>query len=243
MSSVTFVSALLRSSEALEYHRKYFDLFEPLANSRINLVVFISDFLLAEAIERYPRVKFEPVVLEDLESYRAATADDIRLPDCHSPKDTKKYMAIINAKTELVLRAINLDIPKTTHYGWIDFGITHITDTPQECLTNLKNQCERLMTPLLAIPGIWQLGYGNLTAEVVWRFCGGLFVGDRESVREFCLLSSEVFAKTTKETGVAVWEVNTWARLEREHGWKPDWYQADHNKSMLVIPESYLQSS
>ncbi len=242
MSTVTLVTALLRSRDAIEYHRDYFTLFRPLAESGINLVVFLSEQLVSQARSMFPDIQFEPTALEDLESYKVATlTEGARLPEQHAAKDTKNYMGIINAKTELVLRAMRLpDKPKTTHYGWIDFGISHITSTPKECLAAFKAQCQKLSSPLLAIPGIWPLGFGNLDVQVIWRFCGGLFVGDRDSVRRFCLLSQDLFARTIKETGVVSWEVNTWARLERQYGWRPDWYQSDHNKTMLQIPDAFL---
>lgn len=245
MSSVTWVTALLKSKEGVEYHRRYFDLFRPLAESGLNLVVFMSEHLIPEASSLYPRIDFYPVILEDLESYRVTMTEGTRLPLLvGGPKDSKQYMAIINAKTELVLRAMNLDRPKTTHYGWIDFGISHITLTPADHLAHLKSQCERLVTPLLAIPGATQRPLLEvLTLGVSWRFCGGLFVGDAKSVKEFCELSNRVYKDTVEKTGIVVWEVNNWARLELEHGWQPDWFPANHNWTMLTIPEYFLSSN
>lgn len=244
MSTVTFVTALLKSSDGTEYHRKYFDLFRPLAESGLNLVVFMSSHLVPEAQAMYPDIHFEPVILEELQSYQATFPDEIQLPQHRSPKDTKNYMAIINGKTELVLRAMNLDRPKTTHYGWIDFGISHISKTPTVHLAQLRDQCSRLITPLLAIPGATSRPpLEHLTSGVFWRFCGGFFVGDAESVKQFCKLSTQVYINTTQKTGIAVWEVNTWARLELEYGWNPDWFPADHNPSMLRIPEYYLMQA
>ncbi len=238
-STVTFVTALLGSPGTIQ-HRKYFELFRPLAESGINLVVFMSEHLMPVATSEYPNVEFEPVVLEELKAYQTAMTENAQLPQHHDAKDTKLYMAIINSKNDLVLKAMSLNRPKTTHYGWIDFGIIHITSTPRETLAILKAQCERLKSPLMAIPGIWGRGQGHLTAAVVWRFCGGLFVGDMKSVKRFCLLARDAFALCVKQTGIVAWEVNTWARLELEYGWNPDWFFADHDISMLRIPDRYL---
>lgn len=246
MSTTTLVTALLNSADVKAEYRdpsKYFELFKPLAESGINLIVFMSAHLMPNAVSLYPGVRFEPVILEELESHQVAFSDNTRLPDHHNAvKDTRTYMAIINAKTELMLRAIKLDRPKTTHYGWIDFGISHVLSDPATCLARLKHQCEHLLSPLLVIPGCWaSVSHEQLTRGVVWRFCGGFFVGDVDSVRRFCELAAMAYQTAVKKTGVVTWEVNTWARLELEYGWKPEWFQADHNDSMLCIPAQNLR--
>lgn len=240
--SALFTTALILPVEHFRNSSWYLDRFNFLAKSGLNLVAYVSPHLIEEAKARYPDIRFEPVILEDLESYRIAmSSNETQLPGARSSdKDTKLYMAIINAKTELVLRTMNNNSGHS-HYGWIDFGIAHISRDPVGDLTKLKSQCERLISPLLAIPGIWHnANLESLTLHVVWRFCGGLFIGDEQSVREFHRLSIQALRDAIEKTGIVVWEVNIWARMELEYGWKPDWYPADHNETMLVIPERFL---
>jgi hypothetical protein len=43
-----------------------------------------------------------------------------------------------------------------------------------------------------------------------------------------------------EETKQLVWEVNFWSWLETVQHWKPIWYPADHNDSILRIPSRYF---
>lgn len=239
MSSYTFVSAFLSPTGDTEKSAKYFELFTPLAASGLNLIVFMSEHLIPMASAKFPGVKFEAVVLEELGSYQSTMRDGVNLAPNRGPDDTLIYMAIINSKTELMIRALNLDRPKTSHYGWIDFGISKITPRSELFFDLLNRQCQNLSTPLLAIPGNWGFEEGNLIEGIVWRFCGGLFMGDAESVRKFCLLANALYSKIILEKNIALWEVNIWAHMERE-GWKPNWFQANHDESMLCLPQHFL---
>lgn len=249
-SSVTFVSAFIEcvgEQRADEYaNERYFTLFEPLAKANLNLVVFISPHLLENARSRWPSVKFEPIVLSELETARIVkTHETITLPPIRTrDKDTVSYLTLINSKTELVRKVINDDSRvKTKYYAWIDFGISKVLrqQDPVKTLTELNNKIEttKFNEPFLAIPGCWSFGFNYPLSrrQVVWRFCGGFFVGDEKSIVNFDDLSQRVLDENLRKTGVLTWEVNTWATMEFEHGWKPNWYSADHNETMLTLPD------
>jgi hypothetical protein len=36
-----------------------------------------------------------------------------------------------------------------------------------------------------------------------------------------------------------IWETNVWAVLEDMFGWHPDWFKADHDDSILHIPDQW----
>jgi hypothetical protein len=36
-----------------------------------------------------------------------------------------------------------------------------------------------------------------------------------------------------------VWETNVWSLLEEYYGWRPDWFKADHNDSIIHIPDIF----
>ena len=59
-------------------------------------------------------------------------------------------------------------------------------------------------------------------------------MGDKQSILDFYDLYVEHAPRFFKETGKLVWEVNIWAWLESNTLWKPTWYLADHNDTMLV---------
>jgi len=39
-----------------------------------------------------------------------------------------------------------------------------------------------------------------------------------------------------------LWEVNVWAILEYEYGWNPTWYRANHDDSIVRIPDNAILS-
>ena len=97
----------------------------------------------------------------------------------------------------------------------------------------------------LVIPGCWSelptdLNTSTVLNSIHWRFCGGFFMGDRDSVMDFCTLYQTHFPRFLKEFSYMTWEVNFWAYMEHKiTGWKPQWYAADHNDSILHIPWEY----
>jgi hypothetical protein len=100
-----------------------------------------------------------------------------------------------------------------------------------------------LVEHFLSFPGCWDLGAGRayLHDAINWRYCGGFFLGDIESLQEFYRLYRIYFPKYLKETKTMLWEVNIWHKMELD-GWKCVWYKADHNDSILRIPSSFYTS-
>ena len=97
----------------------------------------------------------------------------------------------------------------------------------------------RLKGTVLAFPGCWQKGLGNPISGVCWRFCGGFFLGDRESLIKWSALYRAHFPTLVKSYGL-LWEVNTWTLLEQlnDPAFRPHWFKADHNDSIIRVPGS-----
>ena len=68
---------------------------------------------------------------------------------------------------------------------------------------------------------------------IYWRFCGGFFAGDLESLKlwwkEYQVYFVEYLAKYKKLT----WNVNFWAWIETVKRWEPKWYLANHNDTIV----------
>jgi hypothetical protein len=94
-----------------------------------------------------------------------------------------------------------------------------------------------LAPSFLAIPGCWDAmkpaDVDKYLDQIHWRFCGGFFIGDRDSVLELCDLVRQMLPFFIKNYRKLTWEVNFWAFLETIGGWTPAWYKADHNESIL----------
>lgn len=190
--------------------------------------------------------------------YANAVADNmdtstIALPEqAHSEKDTAAYMLLIMAKTEWVADVARLNPWNTTQFAWIDFSIAYIFYDRIQCQSEIC-RISRTRTTHLCLPGctpyldpfppyIAQLSVDELHSVCpallqwpCWRFCGGLFVGDADSVIEFDTLCRTQFPIFLCKYRRLVWEVNFWAWLESAvPTWRPIWYEADHNDSMLT---------
>lgn len=242
MTSTTVVTALIDPT-GVQSHRNlevYLNKFRFIAQAGFaNLVVYINPHLIDGMRETYPSIIFRPVVFEELYAQNFAK---LPLPaNRNTAKDTAEYMVVINSKTELVARAINdPDLKKTTHYCWIDFGIAHISQTPEAMLETLRAQLDerKLKATFLTLPGCWNYNPVDLFESVSWRYCGGFFLGDRQSILEFNNLARDALRKIPK----LFWEVNLWSFMETTMKWRPVWYFALHDEGMFRLP-SEIQTS
>ena len=220
---ITFVTALLdlhedrskdRSMESRIAH------FRQLESSGIKLHLFVSP--------EYAHLGGEVVSLEELESFTLAPPG---LPTQRtSYHDTKHFLCLMNAKTELVVRAMKTGT--TSHYAWIDFNVVHVFRDVTRTLSYLSMLGQtRLRDRCLLIPGCW--GPGTFTDRVNWRFCGGFFVGDRQSLLDFHTAHQTAYRALPHLT----WEVNTWARADIPG---LTWYPGDHTDSLVRIPPEFM---
>lgn len=220
---ITFVTGLFHLREDRSRDRSAetrIDLFRKLERSGIKLHLFTSP--------EYAHLGGEVLELEELEAFRTAPPGlPAERTDYH---DTRNFLAFINAKIELVVRAMKTGT--TTHYAWIDFSICHVfRDIPGTLAYLSMLGATRLRDRCLLVPGCW--GPGTFIDRVNWRFCGGFFVGDRESILQF----HAAHQKAYRDLPHLTWEVNTWARAEFPG---LTWYPADHNDSIVRIPPAFF---
>jgi hypothetical protein len=220
---ITFVTGLFHLREDRSRDRSAetrIALFRTLESSGIKLHLFTSP--------EYADLGGEVLTLEELEAFRTAPPGlPAHRTDFH---DTRNFLAFINAKIELVTRAMATGT--STHYAWIDFSICHVfrdLDTTLAYLSMLGQS--RLRDRCLLVPGCW--GPGTFIDRVNWRFCGGFFVGDRQSILEFHAAHQAAYRALPHLT----WEVNTWARAEFPG---LTWYAADHDDSIVRIPPEFF---
>ena len=221
--------------------------FKKLATSGILLLVFVSptyESLLDAAAEQYPNI--EKVVTVDwttFETYKIIHSfSDLKLPGVRGQsKDTHQYMALQLSKPEFLDMALNHT--QSSHLAWIDFNVAHVFKT-DSALQRLQAICQRpLKTPLLAFAGIWpkiaSSDFKGLLERAHWRFAGGFFIADRESLATFNALSRDALRIFLSQTGFLVWEVNFWAWLESTFpfSFRPLVYNADHDERLVLVPE------
>jgi len=236
--------------------------FKTLAKSGIAICLYVSstyENIGKELDTEFENVKLMPIInLEDLETYKIIKELNPELPiNRNYEKDTLNYMILQNAKTEFVYKTIVSNPFNTEHFSWIDFSICHIlTDTDivlkqlyTYATTQLKtnNQLSNQSSNQLLFPTCFskeksQTYFNILTTHIVWRFCGGFFIGTKTALEKMHFLMLHELPKFIQhtDTNIIAWEVNMWCWLELKCCWTIDSYQADHNNSILTIPENYF---
>lgn len=247
----TFVTALINLNEDRNYRpiNTYVALFNKLASSGIMIYLYLdkSYSLLENEIPR--NVIVEYIDLYELEIYKLI---NYKLPNKNVPKnrnamkDTFNYMCLINSKIEFVYKAIKKNPFNTNHFAWIDFGICHVLKNIDETLQYLyffsKNHKEQ---NILIMPTIWDknLSFNNISSHesIIWRFPGGFFFGDKDSIINMYNLIIHYIPKFIDVYGIIAWEVNIWAWIEYmclslDDPWIFTTYYGNHDDSILMIP-------
>lgn len=226
--SLTFVTAYIDLYEDRpldKTHTQHIELFKQIEATGIRLHVFVSPKYRDKISVRNGVI--EQFTLEETLAYSTAPNG---LPEVRNePHDTRNFLILMNAKTEFVKRAIISGLHSSTHYAWIDFGIAHVFRNPATVLSLPELASRRFPDQCMYVPGC--TGKATFLSNVNWRFCGGFFLGDKQSLVEFHDIHCSIFPKLP----ILTWEVNVWACLE-SCGWSPSWLKADHNDSIIDIP-------
>lgn len=162
-------------------------------------------------------------------------------------KDTVDYLIVINSKTEFMADTIEHNPWNSTHFSWIDFNISHVFFEKEKSLMTMKSLSLRtFQKSCFIIPGCWAKFnneyISHITDTIFWRFCGGFFLGDATSVLEFHKLYIQHFPYFINKYNKIIWEVNFWTWLETNSEWNPQWYNGDHNDTIIWVPtESFSQ--
>ena len=238
MKNVTYVTAFLDLHEDRSKDKSFdtcFAHFQYLINANIPIVVFLSRRFL-DRIHPSEMITIVPIELEELETYKETTSNVLPLhrTDYH---DTKHFMILMNSKIEFVRKA--MDIVPSSHYAWIDFSIAHVL-RKNESAAFLHMVSKSSLKRCLLFPGCLEKnnGYSHVYDAVHWRFCGGFFIGDTQSLTAMYDLYRKEYRHIVQHCNL--WEVNVWSILEHDYGCKPTWYYAGHDDSIIRFPTNYL---
>jgi hypothetical protein len=164
-------------------------------------------------------------------------------------KDTVDYFILMNAKAEFVARAIAVNPFHTGKFAWMDFNLSHVFKDTVASTNHMRTiTASQYKEPFLTFPGCWPKldrdDHGVVIDYVHWRFCGGFFVGDTDSLKRFYELYMTHYPIFLETYQAVTWEVNFWAWLEVQvPEWRPTWFAADHNDSIIRIPTDFLARS
>jgi hypothetical protein len=255
-NTVTFVTSYLKIYESEYDESKTFDkrleLFIKILNLDINICIFTSpefESIFNELAEKYHNLKVLQILsIHDLEFFKLGHEDTnlLILPDFRSViKDHINYMFLMHAKIEFIKKTIDINPFNNSIFCWFDFSLPYIFKNIDNTLLKIKKYaCQNYINErFITMPGCWNFKVSNISAldnRISWRFCGGFFLGDKESLLHFYNISITHFTEFLNLTKKIVWEVNYWSWLEGNGYFEPIWYAADHNDSIVNISERIL---
>ncbi len=143
----------------------------------------------------------------------------------------------------MLKKSIEINHFNSDYISWIDFRIFHVITNISESQNYIKLISKSVLKEkFLALPGCWHKGrcMQYVYNTIIWRFCAGFLIGDKESVINMINLYEKYFPIILKESKKIIWEANIWAILELYYGLEIDWYLADHNDSIIALPKNYF---
>jgi len=270
MTTTTFVSAFISLNNFDELSEKNtfqwrLDRFKEIASTGIQLCIFVSrqyENIIREFCLEFPNVKIIRFLnLEETWAYKTCImlkeqGIDYTLPlnRCES-KDNEEYMKCINSKVDFVQETMKINPWNSTHFAWIDFSLSYIFNNNNNNNNKYsKNKSKEALYYLqtigkipftkrfFVIPGCWHKDQTEILNQVNWRFCGGFFIADKESMEIFCNESKSAFIELITKHHLLTWEVNVWTFLENTSTqWIPFWYFVNFDNTMIQnFPYEYL---
>ena len=264
MSSITFVTCLLdiyKNEEVMikidtrKSIEKRVQYFEELVSTGIQLMLYISSSMepyIKPLLNKYSNIIYKIIELE--ETYIMKTVnehkDQITMPinRCQL-KDTLEFMVLMNCKVEFMNETIKMNPWNSTHFAWIDFGIFYIFKHQEYCKKWLKYLSSLKLNPsFLTFPGCYsnKMNPDNVKHtldNIYWRFCGGFFIGDKNSIIDFYNLYEYHFPIFLSVYQRMIWEVNFWNWLECFTEWSPTLYYSHHDDGILKLSSDYYSEN
>ena len=191
----------------------------------------------------HPDLTLAPWSLEDSGTWKLC-AGDLTPPDNRNTgKDSKFFLALMNAKTELVGRVAEKSA--APFVAFVDAGIRKVFKTPEESFERLRNLRIRPDLSGTLIPGCWPptpWSQDSLAKRICWTFCGGFFVVPAAEASNLAAKARGAL-ETFVASGRLTWEVNVWVHMMcLRDSPEINWFQADHNDRMTMIPAEYLDA-
>ncbi|MGI9255063.1 MAG: FkbM family methyltransferase, partial [Thermomicrobiales bacterium] len=241
-SDLTLVSVLVYLELSSADPQRRIDLLGPLFAAGIPLVLYLDQYYATrlDPNEIPPWVTLRLLEREDLDLVKMIAGLDPAptLPATRTiTKDTIEYLGLMNAKTEVVARAVREGLVTTPYTGFIDSGVAKLF-TDQDAAFRRIAEADLTGLDRVLIPGCWPIRpveVGALVDAVSWVFCGTLFLLPAAMAERFHALELEALDAFLAQ-GRLAWEVNVWAYLAGQHPEVFHWYLSDHNDRLTVIP-------
>lgn len=214
----------------------------------IPLYIFVSPENADEIafLQGATNIHIEVIDKAELWVFKQLSQTEYSLPNSRNlEKDTGDYLAISNSKVELVSRVIEHNPWKTGHFAYIDFNITYLFWEKMKTYEYLHQMAKRtFFDKMLIFPGcsspVTIDNIHGLADTICWRFCGGFFAGDANSLKQWWTDYQVYFVEYLDTYQKLTWDVNLWAWIETIKRWQPKWYSANHNDSIVTAVSADL---
>jgi hypothetical protein len=236
----TIVSAFIsnvntRKDRTIE---KYIEYGKVLLQTKIQKIIFIDEIIFNE-LKNYSNelTYLIPIKKESMYLYKyKKLITNFNLNSTSPEKDSFEYMVTMCSKTEWITKAIELNYFNSRNFIWIDFGIKHIFNCDDnEFIKKIENINNKIYKKI-RIGSIWNPNiqyYGDIYKDIQWYFAGGVFGGDIKSLLLFSEKTKEMCIKIIQEKNTIMWEVNIWYLIYKEIPELFDYYNCDHNSSLV----------
>jgi hypothetical protein len=242
MSNITYVSCLVALPDDRISIEQRLTWLQPLLDCSFNLVLFV-DHTYAEHVKDTANITTKLIDVETLETFKSIRAANPRLPLVRNEtKDTVNFMALMNSKAELLVRA--KPFVKTPYVAYIDAGISKVFKEPATLKRLETLQVHNI--PLVLMPGCHPIkeveSFPFLWKGIHWMLSGGFFVVPMTCVDEFYELHAAALQKFL-DIDAVTWEVNVWASFAHKVSERIVWYMGLHTDEMILgIPERVILS-
>lgn len=181
---------------------------------------------------------------KDLDIWNLIYADlNYELPrNRNAIKDTREHLWKSHISFELVNSVAEKNPFQTSHFAWISYSAHYFVKNPHtfEYLNGLYNLKKGIL-----LPGCKKDIIGDISEilnDICWRFSGGFFIGDSESISYFYKFYYRELADFLRVHKKIIWDVNFYAYLERYcEEWNAKWYYGNHDDSLIKnISPSYF---
>jgi hypothetical protein len=255
--NIESIETHLGTSENIHQRDQIFPLYKERGQKLINIPIQKVIFIDARYIDQFQGndlTQIIPITLEEMDIYPyykqillQNQSGCIEILSPNPKKDTALFHLIQIAKTEFIKKAIQNDTNQNDTnqnndiYAWIDFGISKIFNNDKEfeqSIMNISQILDKIKPNTIKIPGCWQLNPADINNDftrVNWYFCGGFFIGYKNTLLEFEKQIKKELKFILDNEKKLTFEVNIWFRLWRKGFIGFDWYYGDHNKSMFRI--------
>lgn len=191
MSTITYVTAFYNigrvTYNADQNFNNYFAWINQLLQLPINIYFFTTE-ALHERLKYTPRHNLHFHITNKIPYFDRL--DDIRASwdnfRTNNPaKDTPEFSAIMHAKFVWLKKAIKVDPFKSSHFAWLDAGITKVATNP-ELLPTLVPP-EKIKCLLIQYTSMEEVKNVAFVDSCKYKIAGGFFLGPKGLMKVFCL--------------------------------------------------------